>query len=101
MNMNFYKEHIKEELGGAKTYICWAIELKGSKPAWSKSFAEMSADELKHAEYVYKMFREHYDSISGAYKSIPEYLKEMYSEIMEMYDRCSSEVKSLHDMYKQ
>lgn len=101
MNMKFYKEHIKEELEGAKTYILWAIELKGSKPAWSKSFVEMSADELKHTEAVYKMFNEHYNSISSAYKTVPKYLEEEHMEIEEMYDRCSSEVKDLHEMYKQ
>lgn len=99
MNMQFYKEHIEDELEGAKQYIRWAIELKGSKPSWSKSFVEMSAAELKHADALYKMHQEHFESIASAYKEIPGYISEIEDCIEDMYDRCVSEVKHMHDLY--
>lgn len=101
MNMIFYKEHIEDELEGAKHYIKWAIELKGSKPSWSKHFVEMSAAELKHAETLYRMYQEHLESISEAYKSVPKYIIELEECIESMYETCTYEIKSMHEMYNK
>ena len=101
MDMKFYKEHIVDELEGAKQYIKWAIELKGSKPAWSKSFAEMSGAEVKHAEALYKMYHEHYESIAGAYKVIPEYIEDIHDYIEDTYDACMDEITRMHEMYNR
>lgn len=101
MDMRFYKEHIEEELEGAKQYIKWAIELKGSKPQWSKNFAEMSSAEVKHAEAIYGMYQEHYESIAGAYKTIPRYVEELHDCIEDMYGTCMEEILEMHNMYNR
>lgn len=101
MNSEFYIEHISEELNGAKQYIKYALELKGSNPSWSKMFVEMSSAELQHAEHLHKMYTEHYSSISGAYKSIPAYLTEMHDKIESVYTECSAHVRALHEMYNR
>ena len=101
MDMKFYKEHLEDELDGAIQYIKWAIELKGSKSQWSKTFAEMSSAEVKHAEAIYKMYEEHYESIASAYKTIPRYVEDIHDCIEDMYDERMAKIKEMHEMYNK
>ena len=100
MNVHYFKEHIPDELHGAKDYIKQAIEIKAMSPAWAKSFAEMSANELEHANNLYKMFQEYYAKISGSFSEMPKYIEEAKEEIDEEYVECSATIKYLHDMFK-
>lgn len=101
MDANYFKEQINDELHGAKCYIKDAIELKPMAPTWSKKLVEMSASELKHAEYLHEMFEEYYKKMSEAYKRIPKYVQDAYDEVVEMYDGCVAAIKDLHSIYNQ
>ena len=101
MDAEYFKEHICEELEGAKTYIKNAIEIKAMSPSWAKMFVEMSAAELSHATNLFKMFQEYYKKISETYKEIPKYLEELNDSITEDYTEKFAQVKWMHDMYNK
>ncbi len=101
MNMNYYMDHIKEELDGALEYVNTALELKGSKPSWSKMFLEMSAAELQHAEYLNKMCEENYETVRNAYKMVPSGIRAKYDDISACYKSMSEEIKLLHAEYNK
>ena len=99
MDAKYFKEQISDELEGAKCYIKKAIELKPMAPEWSKMLVEMSAAELKHAEYLHKMFGEYYKKISEAYTTVPSYIADIREEITEMYTECTVQIRAMHEMY--
>lgn len=55
MDLNYFKEHIHEELTGAKEYIDSAIEAKINHPAWSRQFVVMADAEADHAGNLMRM----------------------------------------------
>lgn len=100
MDIEYFKEHIHEELCGAKDYIIRAIEIKPMRITWSKQLVEMSANELMHATNLFNMFNEYYATLTSSYTQMPEYLVKAREEITEMYTECSTTVKIMHEMYK-
>lgn len=101
MDVKYFKEQIADELSGAKCYIKKAIELKPMAPTWSKMLVEMSSAELKHAEYLYKMFTEYYQKISSTYNEVPKYIDDARTEIVDMYAEETVKVQAMHTMYAQ
>ena len=101
MDAKYFKEQIADELKGAKCYIKRAIEIKPMSPSWSKMFVEMSVAELKHADYLYKMFTEYYQQMSNTYKEVPEYLQEIHHDISDMYAEYTATTKLMHEMINQ
>lgn len=101
MDATYFKDQIEDELHGACCYIKKAIELKPMATAWSKMLVEMSAAELKHAEYLKKMFDEYYQKMTESYKEVPKYIQETRSEIIDMYTEKTAKVKLMHDMFNQ
>ena len=99
MNLEYFKEQIKEELEGAKDYIIKAMELKPMNPSWSKQFADMSSQELNHAKYLYDLFNDYYKTLSGSYTTMPEYIDDIRDEINEIYTDCFPKVKIMQEMY--
>ena len=97
MDLEYFKEHIAEELSGAKDYIIRAIELKPMNIAWTKKLIEMSAAELGHAEALHNMFNEYYKTLSANYSKVPEYVDEIKADIAEMYAKCYAEIKLMHE----
>lgn len=55
MDVTYFKEHIHEELDGARDYIEKAIESKISHPAWVMQFVKMADMEADHAGTLMKM----------------------------------------------
>lgn len=55
LDMNYFKEHIKEELDGAKDYIEKAVEAKINHPAWVHTLVSMADTEAEHAGHLMKM----------------------------------------------
>lgn len=55
LDMNYFKEHIKEELDGARDYIEKAVEAKINHPAWVHIFVSMADTEAEHAGNLMKM----------------------------------------------
>ena len=101
MNQTYLKEHVKEELSGAKDYIMRAIEIKAMDPNWGKMLYKMSSEELDHATNFYNMAVEYYNKVSSAYKEPPEYMEDCMDEITEMYMESSSTIKKMHEMYNR
>lgn len=101
MDAQYFKDQICDELNGAKCYIKRAIEIKPMSPSWSKMFVEMSAAELKHADYLYKMFIEYYQQMTNTYKEIPDYIQKIHSDISDMYTEYTAIVKLMHEMINQ
>lgn len=99
MDLNYFKEHIEEELCGAKEYIKNAVEVKPMNQSWSKMLVEMSAAELSHANNLYKMFQEYYKVLTDSYKETPKYIKEINSCVQDLYTEMYSSVKYMHDLY--
>ena len=99
MDAKYFKERICDELDGAKHYAKKAIEIKPMNLEWSRMLIEMSSAELKHAEYLYKMFGEYYKKISEAYTTVPSYITDIREEIVDMYTECGAKVKAIHEMY--
>lgn len=54
--VTYLKEHIKEEIAGAKDYLTKAIELKAKHPEWAAKFFKMAEMEIEHANCMTKMF---------------------------------------------
>ena len=54
-DINYFKEHIHEELKGAREYIDNAIEAKIGHPAWIRIFAQMADMEIEHASHLMRM----------------------------------------------
>ena len=98
MDAKYFKDQICDELNGAKCYIKKAIEIKPMAPAWTKMFVEMSAAELKHAEYLHKMFDEYYQQMSNSYKEVPKYIQDIRTEITNMYTDEVAKIKLMHGM---
>lgn len=101
MNIWYFKEQIPDELHGAKDYIKRAIEIRAMHSEWGKRLADMSEAELEHAETLYRMFQEYYAKLSGTYEKMPEYCEEAKKCIDEEYVKCSVEIRTLHEIYKQ
>ena len=64
MDIYYLKEHMCEELDGAKDYLMQSAKLKSAKPEWSKTFYEMANTEVEHSKALYKMFNEHFKEIN-------------------------------------
>lgn len=101
MDLEYLKEHIEEELCGAKDYIKRAIEIKPMDATWSKTLVEMSANELTHATHLYNMANQYVNSImKETYQELPDYISDTWEEIVDNYMECSAMVKHMHEMYK-
>lgn len=101
MNVWYFKTQIPDELHGAKDYIKRAIEIRPMHSPWAKELVEMSAAELDHATKLYKMFQEYYAKMQQEYpKEMPEYIEQAYKEVSDEFMKCSTEIKSLHEVYK-
>lgn len=102
MNIEYFKDQIKDELDGARCYIKNAIEIKAMNQSWAKTFMEMSAAELTHATNLYKMFEEYYGIISKSYeKGVPDYIEKTRNEIVDMYTECGAKIKYMHEMFSR
>ena len=99
MDAYYFKDHIIEELDGAKEYIVRAQECKSDGcDSWAKMFVDMSAKELDHAANLFKMFNEYYKQFDSEPK-LKEYMEPFRKELTEDYMRYSAEIKYMHEMY--
>lgn len=101
MNQVYLKEHLCDELDGAKEYIQRAIEIKAMDQTWGKMLYEMSVQELSHASNFYKMIQEYYNKVTSVYREPPEYMEECMDEATEMYTTKYADVKRMQDLYSR
>ena len=99
--LEYFRDKLKDELCGAKDYVKMALESKTTHPAWAKMYLDMSAAELNHATNLYKMSDEYYREVISSYKEVPEYIKNVWDEIVSMYAEKSAKVKYMHEMYNK
>lgn len=101
MDLEYLKDHIEEELEGSKDYIKRAIEIKPMDATWSKTLVEMSANELSHATNLYNMANQYVNSImKETYQTLPDYISDTWTNIVDTYSECSAIIKHMHEMYK-
>lgn len=101
MNQVYLKEHLCDELDGAKEYIQRAIEIKAMDPTWGKMLYEMSMEELSHATNFYKMSQDYYNKVTSVYKEVPQYLEDCMYDITETYTEEYAIIKRMQDMYSR
>lgn len=88
----YLKDHIIEELEGAKDYMTKAIELKEKYPAWAQKFYKMAEMELEHANCMNKIFASMSEYDEPCHDSL-------YREVLEAYTKYMTDVSSLKKMY--
>lgn len=100
MDIEYLACHIKEELSGSKDYAKKALELKPMTEAWSKKFYEMSVEEHKHATNFYQMFNEYCSKMSSSLTDMPDYVKEIRTEVVDKYADCTAAIKAMWELLK-
>lgn len=100
MDLYYFKERLHDELNDACEYAKKGIELQAMTADWSKQFMTMSAEELDHANKLYKMFAEYVTRISDPYSEQPKYIKDVVDEVNGFYPDMVTKVKMLHEMYR-
>lgn len=102
MDIHYYNSQIKDELDGAKAYICKAIDLKPEHEDWAKSYARMSEMELEHAKTLLTIFDDDFKmevengDHGEDYKELAHGIKRLISD---MYSEGLICVEKLHDKY--
>lgn len=100
MDIEYLFDKIKEELHGSKCYIKTALELKPMTEAWAKKFFTMSQEEHAHATNFYNMFNEYCSKMAGSLTELPDYVKQMHKEAVDMYAECTAAIKAMWELYK-
>lgn len=101
MNQVYLKEHLCEELEGAKDYIQRAIEIKAMDSSWGKMLYDMSVQELSHADNFFKMMQDYYKKVTSVYKKTPKYMEDCMDEAVEMYTEEHSAIKVMQELYSR
>ena len=98
MDAYYFKDHIKDELEGAKHYMTKAMECKADGLSWAKKFDEMAMAELQHAESLYNMFIDYYKQFDSQ-PELKEYMNPFREELTSDFMKCSAEIRYMHEMY--
>lgn len=101
MDLEWFKDTLKNELFGGKEYIKCAIETKMSNPNWSSTFLKMGEMELDHSMNIYKMFMEQYQNIEIKTKEAPEYIVELKYKMTECYTNGATTIANLKNAYNK
>lgn len=101
MDLEWFKDKLKDELCGSKEYLKCAIEIKAMNPNWANMFIKMSDAELDHAMNIYKMFMEQYQTIETKFKEVPEYIVELRHKMTECYTSGSTTIANLKTAYNK
>lgn len=88
----YLRDHIMEELEGAKDYMTKALELKEKYPAWAQKFYKMAEMEIEHANCMNKIFASMGETEYPCHDS-------MYKEILEAYTKYMSDVSAMKKIY--
>lgn len=101
MDLDYFKDHICEELEGAKDYIMRAIEVKGMDATWSRTFYNMSLQESEHAKQLLKFFEDYVKIIDSNIATRPEYVNEAMEYVIDEFTSRMSEITILQNIYKE
>lgn len=100
MDIYYLKDHMCEELDGAKEYLKQASNLKGVNNDWSKNFYDMGKMELEHAAMLYKMLDQHYRELDSK-PELSGYMQPFKDEIDEKYMEKAGAARALMDVYSR
>lgn len=98
MDIYYLKEHMFDELNGAKEYYKQASCLKKNNPAWSKQFYDMANMEMAHAKNLYNMFVEHYNEINTD-PTLEKYMRPFEESVTDAFMDKMGAVKSMQEKY--
>lgn len=100
MDVCYYNEQIREELDGACDYIKRAISCKKKNPDHAALLAQMSLQELGHADNLVKMFEDDYQTASDDTEDgdLP-YLKAFHKALLDMYTEGAAKIKYMHEKF--
>ena len=101
MDLYFFKDKIIDELEGAECYAKTALEFKAMSTSFAKSFLDMSATELQHAQTLYHLFDDYYKTISKPYEELPQEWIDVKDAIIEAYGDMSVKIKAMHELYNK
>lgn len=93
LDLEYFKCQIEDELEGAMQYAQYALETKSKHSDWSKMFVEMGNAEIQHADDLWKMFEEYYNSITEAYREVPQNFKDTYDCVISYYTENRAKAK--------
>ena len=100
MDVCYYNTQIREELDDATAYIHRAIRLKKEHAGWATLYLKMGLAELDHASALIKIFEEDYKLLTSKMETIPNYLADVRTTILDMYSEFSSKIKYLQETYE-
>lgn len=100
MDLEYLADRIKDELLGSKEYAKYALELKPMTETWSKKFYDMSVEEHKHASNFYQMFNEYCSKMSSSFSDLPDYAKEIRSDVVDSYAECTAKIKAMWELFR-
>lgn len=103
MTINFFKEHLHEEVEGAKEFAMHANETRASHPQWSRKLMEVSQKKMQTAECLIKMLEE-YNALDVKTReqgyNQGEY-EQIYREVMDEYTQAEPQITSMKQMYNR
>jgi hypothetical protein len=88
----YLRDHIMDELEGAKDYMSKALELKEKYPSWAQKFYKMAEMEIEHANCMNKIFASMSDYDDPCHDS-------MYKEILGAYTKYMTDVSAMKKMF--
>lgn len=93
--IKYLRDHIKEEINGAKDYYTKAVELKAQHPEWAMKFFKMGEMEIEHASCLTKMF----NSIDKPNAMADAEYSESQKSIINDYATSMSVIENLKRLY--
>lgn len=99
MNLIYFKSQICEELQGSRDYVKLAIATRVTDPMWSKHFAQISANELDHANSLFKMAEEFYTKLPERDRAGKN--GELYRCIVNLITEDGAKIRWMHETLNQ
>lgn len=101
MNTTFFRNHLQEELEGAKEFATYANKIKAENPKWGRMLMDVSESKEKTAKCLMKMMEEY--GVEAKSKNDPTFNKDdydhTYQELMDKYSMTEPQVRSMREMY--
>lgn len=94
-------EMVDEEIEDAEKYAKCALKYKADNPALSKTFYDLSTDELRHMMLLHGEVTGVIQKYRQEHGEPPAEMKGIYDYLHEKQIKKAAEVKRLQDMYRE
>lgn len=103
MTIDFFKEHLHNEVEGAKEFAMYANETRASHPQWSRKLMEVSQKKMQTAECLIKMLEEYnaQDAKTREQGFNQHEYEQIYREVMDEYSQAEPQISSMKQMYNR